>query len=61
SDRGTQFTFQIWRSFQKGLGTRVKVSITLHRWNNNYHLSIHMDPLEALYERRCRSPIGVTT
>ncbi|WMV24073.1 hypothetical protein MTR67_017458, partial [Solanum verrucosum] len=26
--------------------------------NNNYHSSIHMTPYEALYGRRCRSPVG---
>jgi len=30
SDRGGQFTSQIWTSFQKGLGTRVKLSTTFH-------------------------------
>ncbi|WMV13915.1 hypothetical protein MTR67_007300 [Solanum verrucosum] len=30
SDRGTQFTSQFWKSFQKGLGTRVKHSTTFH-------------------------------
>ncbi|WMV30137.1 hypothetical protein MTR67_023522 [Solanum verrucosum] len=28
--RGTQFTSQFWKSFQKGLGTRVKLSTTFH-------------------------------
>ena len=27
-------------------------------YNNNYHSSINMDPFEALYGRRGRSPIG---
>lgn len=27
-------------------------------YNNNYHSSIQMAPFEALYGRRCRSPIG---
>ncbi|WMV24634.1 hypothetical protein MTR67_018019 [Solanum verrucosum] len=27
-------------------------------YNNNYHSSIDMAPFEALYDRRCRSPIG---
>ena len=27
-------------------------------YNNNYHSSIDMTPFEALYGRRCRSPIG---
>ena len=27
-------------------------------YNNSYHSSIQMAPYEALYERRCRSPVG---
>ena len=27
-------------------------------YNNSYHSSIQMAPFEALYSRRCRSPIG---
>jgi len=30
SDRDTQFTSQFWKSFQKGLGTKVKLSTTFH-------------------------------
>ncbi|WMV59018.1 hypothetical protein MTR67_052403 [Solanum verrucosum] len=30
SDRGTQFTSQFWKSFQKGLGTKVKLSTNFH-------------------------------
>ena len=28
-------------------------------YNNSYHSSIDMAPFEAVYERRCRSPIGL--
>ncbi|KAH0739400.1 hypothetical protein KY290_038105 [Solanum tuberosum] len=96
SEHCTQFTSQFWKSFQKGLGTRVKLSMAFHpqtngqaendiqtledmlracvidfkgnwddhlpliefAYNNIYHLSIYMAPFEALYGRRCRSPIG---
>ena len=27
-------------------------------YNNSFHSSIGMAPFEALYERKCRSPIG---
>ena len=27
-------------------------------YNNSYHASIEMAPFEALYGRKCRSPIG---
>ena len=27
-------------------------------YNNNYHSSIGMEPFEALYGKRCRSPFG---
>ena len=30
SDRGPQFTSQLWESFQKGFGTHVKVTTTFH-------------------------------
>ena len=30
SDRGTQFTSHFWKSFQKGLGTKVKLSTAFH-------------------------------
>ncbi|WMV25944.1 hypothetical protein MTR67_019329 [Solanum verrucosum] len=32
--------------------------LTEFSYNNNYHSSILMAPYEALYGRRCRSPIG---
>ena len=95
SDWGAQFTSRFWRSFQKGLGTTVKLSPAFHpqmdchlectiqtledmlrsciidfkgnwdkyfplvefSYNNSLHSSIFMAPYEALYGRRCRSPI----
>ena len=29
-DRGSQFTYRFWRSFKKGLGTKVKCSTAFH-------------------------------
>ncbi|KAH0652759.1 hypothetical protein KY289_030437 [Solanum tuberosum] len=96
SEMGTQFTSHFWKAFQKGIGTKVKLSTTFNpqtdgqeectiqtledmlsacvidfkgNWNNHlpliefaynnyYHSSIAMAPFEALYGRRCRSPVG---
>ncbi|WMV24395.1 hypothetical protein MTR67_017780 [Solanum verrucosum] len=86
---------KFWKSFQKGIGTKVKLSTTFHpqidgqvertiqtledmlracvndfkgnwddhlpliefAYNNSNHSSIDMALFEALYSRRCRSPI----
>ncbi|WMV49917.1 hypothetical protein MTR67_043302, partial [Solanum verrucosum] len=56
-DRVAQFTAQFCKSFQKGLGSKVHLSTTFHPQTDDYHSSIQMTPYEALYERRCRSPI----
>ena len=34
------------------------LSLIEFAYNNSYHSSIQMAPYEALYGRRCRSPIG---
>ncbi|WMV33559.1 hypothetical protein MTR67_026944 [Solanum verrucosum] len=96
SNRCAQFIAQFWKSFQKGLGSKVNLSIAFHpqtdgqeehtiqtledklracvidfkcnwddhlpliefSYNNSYHSNIQMATYEALYGRRCRSPIG---
>ncbi|XP_070046620.1 uncharacterized protein [Nicotiana tomentosiformis] len=62
SDRRAQFIANFWRSFQKGLGTQGSwddhLSLIEFTYNNSYHSSIQMAPYEALYGRKCRSPIG---
>ncbi|WMV46948.1 hypothetical protein MTR67_040333 [Solanum verrucosum] len=96
SDRGAQFTAQFWKSFEKGLGSKVNLSTAFHpqtdgqaertiqtledmlkacvidfkgnwddhlplnefSYNNSCHSNIQMAPYEALYGRRCKSPIG---
>ena len=36
----------------------IASSLAEFSYNNSYHSSIDMAPFEALYGRRCRSPIG---
>ncbi|WMV42349.1 hypothetical protein MTR67_035734 [Solanum verrucosum] len=61
-DRGPQFASHFWKSFQKGLGTQGSwddhLSLIEFAYNKSYHSSIQMAPYEALYGRRCRSPVG---
>ncbi|GKB57093.1 putative reverse transcriptase domain-containing protein [Tanacetum coccineum] len=71
SDRDSRFTSRFWQSMQEALGTRLdmkRASRTLRSWdvhlllvefsyNNSYHSSVRCAPFEALYGRKCRSPI----
>ncbi|WMV49184.1 hypothetical protein MTR67_042569 [Solanum verrucosum] len=56
SDRGAQFTAQFWKSFQKGLGSKVNLRRYVEGLCDRFQ-SIQMAPYDALYGRRCRSPI----
>ncbi|GJW04144.1 putative reverse transcriptase domain-containing protein [Tanacetum coccineum] len=49
SDRDSRFTSHFWQSLQKALVEFL--------YNNNYHTSIKDAPFEALYGRKCRSPV----
>ncbi|GKF27951.1 reverse transcriptase domain-containing protein [Tanacetum coccineum] len=49
-DRDGRFTSNFWRSFQKALDTNLSMSTV-------YHASIKVAPYEALYGRKCRSPV----
>ncbi|GJT88904.1 putative reverse transcriptase domain-containing protein [Tanacetum coccineum] len=70
SDRDSRFASGFWRLLQKALGTDVNKSTAYHpktddrhlpldefSYNNSYHASIKAAPFEALYGRKCRSPI----
>ncbi|GJT57689.1 putative reverse transcriptase domain-containing protein [Tanacetum coccineum] len=60
-----KFTSYFWWSLHKALGTRLDMSTAYHPqtdgqkflYNNNYLTSIKATPFEALYGRKCRSPI----
>ncbi|GJY23382.1 putative reverse transcriptase domain-containing protein [Tanacetum coccineum] len=69
-DRDPRFTSNFWRSLQNALGTNLdRCESTLGKgwvnhlplvefsYNNSYHASIKAAPFEALYGRKCRSPI----
>ncbi|GKE10805.1 putative reverse transcriptase domain-containing protein, partial [Tanacetum coccineum] len=65
SDRDGKFTSHFWKSLHKALGTRLDMSTDYHPETNGqsertiqtYHTSIKAAPFEALYGRKCRSPI----
>ncbi|GJT30989.1 putative reverse transcriptase domain-containing protein [Tanacetum coccineum] len=48
-DCNGRFTLNFWRAFQKALGAR--------RYDNSYHASFKASLFEALYGRKCRSPV----
>ncbi|XP_069150333.1 uncharacterized protein [Solanum lycopersicum] len=67
SDRGSLFTSHFWKVLEDMLracvidfGDRWDRHLPLAEiaYNNSSHSSIQMAPFEALYGRRCRSPIG---
>ncbi|GJY94421.1 reverse transcriptase domain-containing protein [Tanacetum coccineum] len=66
SDRDSRFTLRFWQSMQEALGTRLDMIKAYHpqtngqiefSYNNSYHSSVRCGPFEALYGRKCRSPI----
>ena len=71
SDCDAKFTSKFWHGFQSAMGTELNLSTAFHpqtdghnlplaefAYNNSYHSSIGMAPYEALYGRRCRTPIS---
>ncbi|GJR15455.1 putative reverse transcriptase domain-containing protein [Tanacetum coccineum] len=61
SDRDSHFTSRFWKSLQSALdfgkGWERHLPLVEFSYNNSYHASIKAAPFEALYGRKCRSPI----
>nr|GFB93112.1 putative reverse transcriptase domain-containing protein [Tanacetum cinerariifolium] len=68
SDRDSKFTSRFWRSLQEALGTRLDMSTAYHSETDG-QIERTIQTLEdmlracvidfgALYERKCRSPVG---
>ncbi|GKE39486.1 putative reverse transcriptase domain-containing protein [Tanacetum coccineum] len=63
SDRDGKFRSIFCQSLQKALDTQLDMSWDKYfslveiSYNNSYHTSIKVAPFEALYGRKCRSPI----
>ncbi|GJS95117.1 putative reverse transcriptase domain-containing protein [Tanacetum coccineum] len=72
SDHDSRFTSRFWQSMQEALGTRLDMSTAYHPQTDGqsertiqtledmlraYHSSVRCAPFEALYGRKCHSPI----
>ncbi|GJR14075.1 putative reverse transcriptase domain-containing protein [Tanacetum coccineum] len=65
SDRDNQFTSRFWQSLQNALGTQLDMSTAYHPETNGQSERtiqtledmLRASPFEALYGRKCRSPV----
>nr|GEW36671.1 putative reverse transcriptase domain-containing protein [Tanacetum cinerariifolium] len=65
-DRDSRFTSRFWQTIQEALGIKLDMSTAYHSqidgqiefsYTNSYHSNMSYAPFEALYGRKCRSPI----
>ncbi|GJW11203.1 putative reverse transcriptase domain-containing protein [Tanacetum coccineum] len=56
-DRDRRFTSHFWKSLNKALGWDRHLPLVEFSYNNSYYTSIKAALFEALYGRKCRSPI----
>ncbi|KAA3483938.1 Retrotransposon protein, Ty3-gypsy subclass [Gossypium australe] len=58
SYRDTRFTLRFWGKLYEALGSWERyLPLVEFAYNNSYQSSIKMAPLEALYRRKCRTPL----
>ncbi|KAL8113503.1 hypothetical protein AgCh_020723 [Apium graveolens] len=62
SDRNPRFTSRFWNSFQEEMGIKLKsweehIPLVEFAYNNSFQATIGIAPCEALYGRRCRTPL----
>nr|GFA41150.1 putative reverse transcriptase domain-containing protein [Tanacetum cinerariifolium] len=55
SDRDGRFASHLWQALQEVWDTHLP--LVEFSYNNSYHTSIKCAPFEALYGRKCRSPV----
>nr|GFB27698.1 putative reverse transcriptase domain-containing protein [Tanacetum cinerariifolium] len=56
-DRDPTFASRFWRTLQKALGWVNHLPLVEFSYNNSYQARIKATPFEALYGRKCHSPV----
>ncbi|KAA3488226.1 Gag protease polyprotein [Gossypium australe] len=61
-DRDPRFTSRFWRKLQEALGRKLSnwekyLPLVEFAYNSSFQSSLKMEPYEALYGRKCRTPL----